>query len=757
MKTHIIRIYGIVQGVGFRPFAANTARTYHISGTVSNKGSYVEIMAQGTDKDISAFTDAVRCSPPKRALIADISVTIKDMPPFDGFIIAESAHDDSAAYISPDIAICSRCRAELTDPTDRRYLHPFINCTQCGPRLTILSSMPYDRERTSMASFPMCPKCAGEYTDHMSRRYDAQPVCCTECGPRVYILGEDMTGTDAIAHVRDVIRTGGIAAVKGIGGFHLCCDARSDSAVRRLRELKSRPSKPFAVMCRDMDTIGRECTLDDTAADLSASLLDGWQKPIVLLPKSSHGEVSPYAAPDCPYLGVMLPYSPLHVLLFELPDRSPTGRDFTDCLIMTSGNVPGAPICRTDEDAADIAGYCDIILSHDREILLRADDSVTDIYDGRPYMIRRSRGYSPLPFPTDIASDRCVLAVGGELKGTFAIAKDGMIYPSPYIGDMSDVRSIHALQSGIGRMTDLMGCTPDTVVCDSHPMYNSAELAGEIANSYGVPLIRLQHHYAHILSCMAEHRRTDTVIGVALDGTGYGDDGTIWGGEILVCDVRSYERADHITPYIQAGGDAAAREGWRIAAGILSGLPDAERITEELGICSSDTLKIIRSMISGGVNCVRSTSCGRLFDAVSAILGIRRTSSYEGEAASALMYAAGRYATYPGIRDIPTPDDTLSLVRDIAIRRADGEDADMLAYAFHRGLARIVAGKCLTARERYGIDTVALSGGCFQNTLLLRMVQTALEQEGVKVLTHSLIPPNDGGICVGQAYHAVYR
>ncbi|MBQ8979100.1 MAG: carbamoyltransferase HypF [Oscillospiraceae bacterium] len=744
MQTHIIRIYGIVQGVGFRPFAVSAAHASHICGSVANKGSYVEITAQGSDRDTAAFKKMLLECPPDRAVILDITDDTADMPPVSGFVIADSTHEQGDIYISPDIAMCAECRRELTDPSDRRFLHPFINCTQCGPRLTILRAMPYDRERTSMVDFPMCGKCAEEYTDRRSRRYDAQPVCCNDCGPHVRIAGTDIKDGQVLPHIRHVIRSGGIAAVKGIGGFHLCCDAKDTNAVRRLRQLKHRPAKPFAVMCRDMETVRRECVTDGYAE----SLLDGWQKPVLILPRKD-GEISPLVSPALPTAGVMLPYSPIHTLLFEYPD----GEDFTDCLVMTSANISGAPICRTDEDIADISG-CDAILTHDREILIRADDSVAEVFDSKPYMIRRSRGFSPLPL--SVRGGRDVIAVGGELKGTFAVGKGGadscgLIYPSPYVGDMTDVRTADALRDGIRHMASLLEVKPERIVCDRHPMYNSVSLAEELADTCGIPLVKVQHHYAHVLSCMAEHRHASPVIGVSFDGTGYGDDGTIWGGEFLVCDVRTYERAGHITPFTQTGGDSSARECWRNGVSMLSLLEDGGRLCDELGLCDKKTYDTLVRMAERGLNSVTSTSVGRLFDAVSAILGICRENTYEGEAAALLMHSAMRCSK----ADDVLYTDTSAIVRDIAYRRAQGEDRDLLAYSFHRYLAGYIAETCEVIRERYGIRTAVLTGGVFQNTLLLRLTKDRLTQKCFQVLTHSLIPPNDGGICVGQAYHGM--
>ena len=439
LQTSRFKIFGIVQGVGFRPFVSRTANALGITGDVCNKGSYVEVRAQGTKDALQDFRKKLEKEPPERAVILKIlQDSMEKAPLFHDFQIIESAHESGDVFVSPDIAICLKCQTELFDKSDRRYLHPFINCTSCGPRLTILDAMPYDRERTSMGAFPMCPACRYEYTHAETRRYDAQPVCCNDCGPHVYLLGGKERDHAAITRARHVLQAGGIVAVKGIGGFHLACDARNEAAVQRLRERKRRPQKPFAVMLRGLDAVRRECRLSDA----QKAHLDNHQKPIVLLEKSGSGKIAASVAPAMPSLGVMLPYTPLHLLLFSLPDEL---ADFTDCLVMTSGNPSGAPICRTDEDALDaLSSIADLILSHDREIRLRADDSVMDFYDGAPYMIRRSRGYAPLPLMLSADFQDSVLGIGGELKNTFCLAKNSLFYPSPYLGDMSDLRTLRA-------------------------------------------------------------------------------------------------------------------------------------------------------------------------------------------------------------------------------------------------------------------------------------------------------------------------
>ena len=861
MLTYNIRVYGIVQGVGFRPFVSRICKDNGITGTVANKGSYVEIFAQG--EDVNILFDALKHTPPDRAVILNIISHECDMEQFGTFEIIESEKDEGDIFVSPDIAVCEECKRELYDPTNRRYMHPFINCTNCGPRLTILESMPYDRVRTSMKDFKMCPECEYEYTHPETRRYDAQPVCCPDCGPSVYLietavndrdsdphtdvnneeLKEMETDSDniyakagcrirvrnsgAITAARRALSEGKIVAVKGIGGFHLACDAKNEAAVARLRQLKHRPMKPFAVMMKNMETVLRECELNDdlfsegfeysgpeipegSAEGKVRELLTGYQKPIILLRKKEISDkaseeykngpgctLAESVAPDNPYVGVMLPYTPLHMLLFDYNDDCV----ISDCLVMTSANASGAPICRTDEDAlSEIAGFTDYILSNDRMIRTRADDSVTDFYKGRPYMIRRSRGFSPLPvmISSELKDGRKlkghVLAVGGELKNTFAIAKDSLIYPSAYVGDMEDIRTVNALEESIERMESLLEAEPSLVVCDLHPKYNTTA----VAESLGLPVMKVQHHYAHILSCMAENDYQDDIIGVSFDGTGYGTDGTIWGGEFLRCSVSDFERLGSIEPFIQCGGDLSSKEGWRIAASLLGNFAgmkeagfgneadsgtvktdieeksdalntskiclDRTVICNDLHLCSEMEFSLLENMARTGINSITSTSAGRLFDAVSAILGVRRSSTFEGEASTSLMFEAERYLRKNKDKVIPTaaekqfitPDFTSRLAISIAERFLNGEDRGRLAYIFHAELAGYIVESCRRYSDETGIKTAALSGGVFQNKLLLGLVDEGLTASGITVLRHSLIAPNDGGICVGQALAGLY-
>ncbi len=818
-----IRVYGIVQGVGFRPAVDRHAHALGIRGTVANRGSFVEINAEGVPSVLDEFEKRVKEQPPERAVILKMDVKLLEQSPAagfgdiagqsqesDGFRIVESEKTSGEIFISPDIAICDTCKAELFDKNSRRYLHPFINCTCCGPRFSLLEALPYDRERTSMKKFPMCPQCRREYFDPKSRFYDAQPVCCNDCGPQVYLIeraGEtdrriSVRGAAAISRARQILVQGGIIAVKGIGGFHLACNAADEDAVTRLRRLKRRPMKPFAVMARDEAVCRRECEVSPE----QHQILTGHQKPILLLPKKAGGRICSAVAPDIPTIGMMLPYAPIQLLLFTYEDA--WQERMPDVLVMTSGNASGAPIASNDAEALDeIAGFCDAILSNNRDIRIRTDDSVMDFYDHAPYMIRRSRGYAPLPFLVSRPYQGQVLGIGGELKNTFCLGKDQIFYPSAYVGDLADLRTVKALEDAVKKTETLLEMKPQVIAADLHPKYNSTLVAEKLAEERGIPLLRVQHHYAHVLSCMAENDYLESVIGVSFDGTGFGTDGTIWGGEFLLSDIGHFERGGHIAPFWQIGGDTAAREGWRIAVSMLQQIfgAGADDLIRRLGLCDEMAAGALKVLFTRKINAVQSTSAGRLFDAVSAILGIRRASTYEGEAATALMYgairgrahAAGSLASLtelcqsgdslaqnrqaveaggqpqpdgapqpgvlphpnvlPRLNNLPQPDvlPTEALVRALVLAKLDGAGSEELAYEFHRELAQMIVRETVSLSERTGVKTAALTGGVFQNRLLLELVEKGLQAEKIQVLRHHLVPPNDGGIALGQALYAM--
>ena len=770
-----LKLYGIIQGVGFRPFVSRLAKSRGIAGEVTNQGALVTIIAYGAPEAIADFFHSIKNNPPPRAMIVHAeegTIAVPETLP-DEFIIKDSELIDvGISYLSPDIGICDNCVQEMITPNNRRYLHPFINCTDCGPRLTIINTLPYDRERTVMEKFPLCSDCLKEYHKVEDRRYDAQPIACPACGPHYYILSTQyeptpLTGTDAIKHTRHIINGGGIAAVKGIGGFHLVADAANPSAVKKLRERKYRPYKPLAVMAKNIAVAEREAILSNAAREL----LTSWQRPIVILPKNnlkSTPRIDELVAPTTHNIGLLLPYAPIHQLLFDYHNDI----ELSDVLVMTSGNPSGAPICINDEEAAFyLTDIADIILSHNRDILIRADDSVLMLYRDKPYMIRRSRGYAPLPLA--VTSDRqsntkVSIAIGADQKNTFALTNTtpnfpALIYPAPHIGDLGDIRSHNALLAALKHLKKVLNINPQRVIADKHPSYHSRTLAEKL----NLPTTYVQHHHAHILACMADNDYFDPIIGIALDGTGYGEDGNIWGGELLYVTTNNAIRLKKISPFYQLGGDNSTREPWRIAISLLYEIKDilsAEftALVTDLKLASSADVQNNHTLLQHKTGGILSTSAGRLFDGVSAILGICKHSTYEGEAAVRLEYNACEWLR--NNNSSPTEDilghnarTTNYMIRYIVERLLAGEDPDKLAYEFHELLAHFWANEAVIACSENSLNTVALSGGVFQNLLFLDLLTTKLEDKGLTVLHHHLIPPNDGGIAVGQAIYGLYN
>lgn len=778
LRVHM-RIYGIVQGVGFRPFVARIATREKITGSVCNKGPYVEIYASGTQSQLDAFVLALKTEAPERSMILKIEQhRIETVDNETSFVIITSAKEKGQVFVSPDIATCEACSKELFDPANKRYLHPFINCTACGPRLTILDSMPYDRKRTSMSDFPLCPDCEYEYTHMETRRYHAQPVCCNNCGPKLYTIGtaHPKEGTAALLEARKVIREGGIIAIKGIGGFHLCCDATNTTAIQRLRQVKNRPTKPFAIMIRDEEKAKQVAEIGKE----EAAIMTGPQKPILLLKKKQGAILSPLIAPENPNIGVMLPYAPVQMLLFTYPGDEAVSPYF----VMTSGNRRSEPLCHTDSEALkELAPLCDLILSNNRKIRMRADDSIMQIYEKKPSMIRRSRGYAPLPIIQSTKRHGAVLGIGGELKNSFTLGSEDLLYPSAYVGDMASLASIKALEAAIIRMERLLEIEPQIVACDLHPRYNSAAFA----KGLGLPVVTVQHHFAHIVSCMAENDYEGTVIGVSFDGTGYGTDHTIWGGEFLLCTRSSFQRMGSITPFTQAGGDLSSTQGWRIAMALLLdafGDHKAKAIAQELNVCSPQKAQGMVMMIKNHINCITSTSCGRLFDGVSALLSIKCESTFEGEASMTLQFIAEHYRDEQSLSLKTSAEieavlknryqlslinegekedgksfelNTTELFKQLTEHKREGEPSARLALDFHLVLAIMIRSGCRKSRALSGLSTAALSGGVFQNILLLDLTKKLLEEDGFTVLIHTLIPANDGGISLGQAVVAMEK
>ena len=723
-----------MQGVGFRPFVYGLAHRTGVAGRVGNDvhGVFVEI--EGTRSQVDAFLAGLVEQAPPLAEIERITTSVAAPTGAGDFtIVASDAAGQRRTLVSADSATCDDCLRELFDPADRRHGYPFVNCTNCGPRFTIVRDVPYDRPLTTMAGFAMCPPCAAEYHDPADRRFHAQPTCCPDCGPRL-TLGDS---TEPIPDAARLLRDGKVVAVKGIGGYHLAVLAGDESAAATLRRRKHREDKPFAVMVSDVDEAGRLCVLDGTAVELLA----GRRRPVVLLDRRPGTAVAPSVAPGNRQLGLMLPYSPLHHLLLRAVGAP---------IVLTSGNVSDEPIAYTDDDAAArLSGIADALLTHDRPIHIRTDDSVVRPFLGRETVLRRSRGYVPEPVTLRMRMPRPVLACGAELKNTFCLAKDRHAFVSHHIGDLENYETLRSYTEGIEHFRRLFDIDPALVAHDLHPEYLSTKHAQELA---GVELVGVQHHHAHIASCLADNGETGPVIGVAFDGLGYGTDGTIWGGEFLLADLRGFTRLAHLAPVPMPGGTAAIRQPWRMAAAYLDAAydgtpPPGLEVVRRNESRWEPALAIARR----GVNSPLTSSAGRLFDAVAALLGLRDTINYEGQAAVELEQLAD-----PAERDAypAATGDTIAgadLVRAAADDLRAGVATPVIAARFHNGVVDAIVRTCLRLRDRTGIADVALSGGVFQNLLLLRGCVDRLGANGFRVLTHARVPTNDGGISLGQA------
>ena len=743
-------IKGIVQGVGFRPFVYQLATRFNLSGFVSNTPAGVILEVEGEHGDIAHFRKALLSSPPPLAHIASAEWT--ELPPLKehGFVIKESQiGEERSALISPDVCICEDCLRELFDPADRRYRYPFINCTNCGPRYTIIQDIPYDRATTTMKVFQMCDACRSEYEDPSNRRFHAQPNACWDCGPRVAFHdadGNKIPSSDPILEAIAVLEQGKILAVKGLGGFHLAVDAANHKAVVRLRRRKHREEKALAIMVKDLATAQSLAYISPEEAALLTSI----QRPIVLLKKRrSHG-LSPQVAPRNKYFGIMLPYTPLHYLLME-------GR--YKALVMTSGNMTEEPI-NIDNDAAfhNLRGIADFFLVHNRDIYLRSDDSVMRVIGGIPRHIRRSRGYVPVPVfvPDSISPLVPTLAVGAELKNTVCLTKENRAFVSQHIGDMENLETYHFFELTIRHLQRILEIDPEVLAHDMHPDYLSTRYA---VRQSTLPTIAVQHHHAHIVSCMADNGITEPVVGMAMDGTGLGDDGKIWGCEFLLSDLVSYKRLAHLEYIPQPGGDMAAKQPWRMALIYLHKAFGQDLFDLPIPFVSKIDLQqssTIIKMAQKGMNSPLTSSCGRLFDAVSSLLGLRDRIAYEGQAAIELeMSQRGEdEATYPvcfrkenGLRIMEASPIIRGIVDDIMA----GQSRGTISRRFHNTLIELLAEVALDIKEETGISTAVMSGGSFQNATLLVGITRALEYRGFRVYSHTLVPTNDGGISLGQA------
>jgi hydrogenase maturation protein HypF len=740
-----ILLRGIVQGVGFRPFVHNLARELRLGGYVSNSSAGLVAEVEGDPAALDRFVRAVTAEPPPLAWIQETQITEVEALGEDAFAIRSSvAVAGEFALVSPDVATCEDCFDDLTRPAGRRYGYPFTNCTNCGPRYTIVQDIPYDRHKTTMSVFPMCEACRAEYEDPADRRFHAQPNACPECGPRVWGCPASVARDAAVSEqvpsgpleeARRRLAAGEILAIKGLGGFQLACDAHNPAAVARLRARKRRSDKPFAAMARDLAAVEEVCALTD--ADRAA--LTSWRRPIVILPRWA--ALPDALAPGNRTLGVMLPYTPLHHLLFA-------GAPYS-LLVMTSGNLSEEPIVVSNEQALErLAGVADWFLLHNRDIYMRVDDSVARVFAGRERVLRRSRGYAPQTLDLGRAVPE-LLACGGELKNAFCLTKGRHAILSQHIGDLENFETLVFFEETLANLKKLFRIAPRAVAHDLHPRYLSTKYALDIPD---LPKIGVQHHHAHVASCMAENGLSGDVIGVAFDGTGYGPDGAIWGGEFLVAGYAGFERRGRLRYVPLAGGDAAIREPWRAG---LAYLEDALGSPARIEGVSEERARVVRRMIARGVNTVPTSSCGRLFDAVAAIIGLRREVTFEGQAAIELEAIAepGEEGRYPF--EIEGGDlwqvDFRPAIERIAHEAAAGVPRGAVAARFHNTLAAAVVETCRRIRGQAGPARVCLSGGTFQNVRLTESAAAGLREAGFEVFLHSRVPPNDGGIALGQA------
>jgi hydrogenase maturation protein HypF len=729
-----IRVRGVVQGVGFRPFVFNLAQRLRLSGYVLNSSAGVQIELEGDPAQIEIFLRELDENPPPLAQIEDISLESLDPAGYASFSIRESVDvPGQLAPVSPDVSTCADCLRDFQTPGNRRFGYPFTNCTNCGPRYTITRMIPYDRPLTTMACFPMCEQCLREYEDPSDRRFHAQPNACPDCGPAI---------TLSVEMARQLLREGRILAIKGLGGFHLVCDPFNDDAVQLLRERKKRSDKPFALMVRDIAAAEEICMVSDAERAALTSI----RRPIVILARRPDAPISQGLAPGNNTLGVMLPYTPLHYLLFD---------EACSALVMTSGNLSEEPIVTGNRDAAlRLASIADAFLFHNRDIHTRVDDSVARVFACQERVLRRSRGYAPHPITLGFPVAE-VLACGGELKNTFCLTKDHHAFLSQHIGDLENYETLTFYRETLDRMQRLFRIEPKAVAYDLHPQYLSTRLALEMTD---IQQIGVQHHHAHIASCMAENGIADKVIGVAFDGTGFGSDGKIWGGEFLVADFAGFERRGHFRYVALAGGDRAVREPWRLGLSYLLDTFGAQIDSLDLPLLRripAKKISTIRSMIERRINTVDTSAAGRLFDAVASVVGIRDEVNFEAQAAIELEACAqpGVDASYPFEISAGSPwqIDVRPMMEQIVRDVVAAKPVGWISAAFHNTVAAIVVEMCLRLRSEEHIDRVCLSGGTFQNVYLVERAVACLRAKGFQVFLHSKVPPNDGGISLGQA------
>jgi len=752
LKLASISVLGIVQGVGFRPFVYGLAVKHNLKGWVYNTSEDVKIEVEGKAEAIRQFERELQTQAPPLAHIETVNIEYHPPRHYKKFEIRKSrSREGKYQLISPDIATCQACFDEVMDPEDRRYRYPFTNCTNCGPRFTIIEDMPYDRPKTTMSSFQMCSQCQSEYDNPLDRRFHAQPNACPICGPHVELIdnqGDLISGSDPITAASQFLKEGKILAIKGLGGFLLACDATDDAVVKTLRQRKRRSSKPFAIMVADIEQAKKHCYVSPEEEDLLAAP----QSPIVLLKWRDESSVSPEVAPNLQFLGVMLPYTPLHHILL---------RDTGLPLVMTSGNLSEEPIARDNDEALKrLSSIADYFLIHNRDIYSRYDDSVSMIERGASQLVRRARSYAPYPVRL-LFEAKQVLGCGAEEKNTFCLIKDSYAFLSQHIGDMENIETLEHFDDTISLYRRLFRVEPEIVAHDLHPDYLATKYAREVSMS-GVKIVPVQHHHAHIASCMADNGLESTVIGVAFDGTGMGADGNIWGGEFLVADYRNYKRVGHLEYLPLPGGAAAIKRPYRTAVGYILTLLGESALDCDLSAMkkADDTeMEVIKRQIERRINSPLTSSMGRLFDAVSALLGIRSEIDYEGQAAVELEMAAHRediwvQESYPycisedeGVKIVRLRDLLSAVIKDSKQDVSKGS----ISVKFHHTIARMIDEMCRSIADETEITQVALSGGVFQNRLLLKKTTDLLESGGFQVFTHRQVPCNDGGISLGQA------
>ncbi len=743
-----VTVRGVVQGLGFRPFICRLACELGLVGWARNTAFGVEVVIQGEQQRLSHFVSCLQTDAPEFTTITSIDHKEHHRLDLTDFVILPSTPGEHHTLLPPDLATCADCRDEVFSPRNRRASYPFTNCTVCGPRFTIVHALPYDRAMTTMREFRLCSGCAAEYENPADRRFHAEPVACSACGPHVWLEGKKAPTTlnqqDAVTQAATLLRAGAVLAVQGLGGFHLVCDATNDAAVQRLRHAKDREQKALAVMVATLDAARKYCEISVAEAALLASV----QAPIVLLRKRNDALLAPVVAPGNAYLGVMLPYTPLHYLLL---------RDVGKPLVMTSGNRRDEPLCRTAEEAhLALDGLVDAFLLHDRPIHQRCDDSVIIVSEAGAHPIRRSRGFVPLPVHTPIATPTPILAVGAELKNTFCLLREHEAFLSQHIGDMGSLASQQHFVSSLEHFQSLFKIQPTVVAHDLHPEYATTGFAKDA----GLPRIGVQHHHAHIAACLADNGLTGPVIGVAFDGTGYGSDGAIWGGEFVVADLRDCRRVAHLEYLPLPGGEAAIRRPARTALAYLVTLLESVPQLPFLQDVSQEEQRVTLRMLERQLNTPLTSSCGRLFDAVAAIVGLRSQVSYEAQAAIELE-AVSAHATHDGVvYPFSLENGHIRLGAMLAAIVADTQRhvaVGLIGQRFHRSLAEIVRTVCMQIREHEGLTAVALSGGCWQNRLLLSATMSRLRESGFSVYVHHQVPTNDGGISLGQAVVAAAR